>query len=304
MDRLEAMTAFVQVVDTGSFSRAATALRVQQSTISKRIAALEEELGRTLLQRTTRHLQVTEAGRLFYPRAVEILALYDATTGELADDGAIRGALTVSVPVVFGQRFVIPFVRRFLERHPDVELELRFSDRYVNLVDEKIDVAIRVGTPADSSFRARTIARAGRRLVASPGYLRAHGTPKRPEDLAHHTCLRHTGVAASTWTFERRGRTVRASVHGRFTADHSEALLALARAGFGLALLADWLVAEDVKKGRLVTVFGSTRAAYRTPPAPVQAVFPPTRTGDPSAAVHPRVRAFVDALEAHLATAL
>ncbi len=304
MDRIDAMNAFVRVVDTGSFSRAAEALRIEQSTVSKRVAALEEELGRTLIQRTTRQQQVTDAGRLFYARAVELLALYDATTTELTRDTALSGHLTASVPVVFGQRFVVPFVARFLKRHPEIDLELRFSDRYVNLLDDNVDVAIRVGTPADSSFRARTIAEAGRVLVASPGYLARRGTPKRPEQLADHACLRHTGLPASTWTFERRGAPVRARVHGRFTADHSEALLALARAGFGLALLADWLVAEDVKKGRLVALFGAKGSPYRTTPAPVQAVFPPTRSGAPRAAVHPRVRAFVDALAEHLAAAL
>ncbi len=297
MDRIEAMNAFVRVVDTGSFSRAAEALRVEQSTVSKWIQRLETELACTLIQRTTRQQQITDAGRLFYTRARELLALYDATTAELTNDTTIRGHLTVSVPVVFGQRHIVPFVAKFLRQHPQIDLELRFSDRYVNLVDDNVGVAIRVGTPMDSSFRARTIARAGRALVASPGYLKKHGTPRSPEQLAQHECLRHSGVAASVWTFERGGTEVRARVHGRFTANHSEALLALARGGHGIALLATWLVAEDMKRGRLVPVFGA-RSVYRTTPAPVQAVFPPA--GRP----HPRVRAFVDAAELHLEATL
>jgi len=290
------MHAYVRLVERGSFTAVAQELRVRQSTVSKWIAALEEELGAQLVERTTRALRVTEPGELFYERAKAILGAYEDATAELvASEPAIRGRLRVSLPVVFGRLFVVPELPALLRRHPSLEVELVFSDRYVSLAREGIDVALRVGTPEPSSLRARTLGATGRRLVASPGYVKRRGSPRRPADLGEHECLLHSGLTTGdVWRFRRGQRSHRAKVEGRFAANHSDALRAMARAGLGVALLATWLVDADLRRGRLVELL----PGYDAPTAPVQALMPPTRF------VHPRVRAFVDHLAATLAPTL
>lgn len=296
MDRLAAMHAFVRLVEVGRFSAVAEELRVKQSTVSKWLAALEEELGAQLVERTTRSQRVTERGRLFYQRAKDMLATYDETAAELASrDGELRGRLRINAPVVFGRLFVAPHVARFLRRHRALEIELVLDDRYVNLVEEGFDVAFRTGIPADSTLRARKLAEPPRRLVASPGYVEAASPLRKPADLARHACLLHTGLQTrQTWVFRREGRAYHVPVRGRFSANNSEALLLMARSGLGVALLASWLVDADVRAGRLTVLL----PGYELPPAPVQALLPPGRH------VHPRVRAFLDHMAAALAAAL
>lgn len=194
MDRLDAMQAFVRVVEVGNFSAVARELKVEQSTVSKWVAALEEELGSQLIQRTTRRQQVTDAGWLFYDHARGMLASYADVTAQLGAGGDLRGRLRVGLPVVFGERYVTPHLARFARQHPKLEIELLLDDRYVDLVRENLDVSVRVGTPVDSSVRARTLARSRRRLVASPGYLKRRGRPQNPKALADHECLLHTGL--------------------------------------------------------------------------------------------------------------
>jgi DNA-binding transcriptional LysR family regulator len=282
------MQAFVRLVEAGSFSAAATELRVKQSTVSKWVAALEEEFGAQLVERTTRSQRVTEPGQRFYERARELLAAYEEAASELQERAPEpRGLLRVSVPTVFGRLFIVPHVARFMRRYLEVEVELVFSDRYVNLVEEGIDVAIRVGLPADSTFRARKLGETRRHLVASPGYLKQHPAPRAPKDLKEHSCLLHTGLRiGDIWSFQRAGKAFQAPVRGRFAANNSEAVMVMARAGIGIALLAQWLVEEDLRSGRLVSLLPD----YAPPPAPVQAILPPGKY------VHPRVRAFIDFL--------
>lgn len=289
MDRLDAMRAFVRLVELGSFTRVAAEMRVKQSTVSKWIGRLEDRLGARLVERTSRTRRITESGRLFYARARSILAAYDATEAELlARAPTLTGRLRVSAPVVFGQRHIVPLVPGFLEAHPGVELDLALDDRYVRLLEDGFDVAIRVGTPVDSSLRCRTLGRTARHVVAAPAYLARRSTPAAPGDLAAHDALLHSGVAE--WRFERGGRRHPAAVRARFTANSSEALRALAVAGHGLAMLATWLVADDLAAGRLVEVL----AGFALPEAPIQALTPP---GGPP---HPRTVAFV----AHVAEGL
>lgn len=292
MDRMTAMHAYVRLVELGTFSAVADELRIKQSTVSKWLAALEHELGAQLVERTTRTRRITDAGRLFYQRAKDILAAYDDATAALQERAPEpRGRIRISLPVVFGRLFVVPHIASFLRRYRSVEVEIRFSDRYVNLVDEAIDVAVRVGTPADSSFRARKLGETGRRLVAAPGYLAEAGHPRTPRDLSEHQCLLYTGLnTGATWVFERAGRRLRASVSGRISANNSEALLTMARAGLGIALLATWLVGPELADGSLVPLLTD----YRPPSAPIQALMPPGKR------VHPRVRSLLD----HLTRAL
>ncbi len=286
------MRAYVRLVELGTFTAVAEELRVEQSTVSKWIAALEDEVGVQLIERTTRSQQVTEAGRLFYRRATDILGAYDEAIGSLRErDPEPRGRIRVGVPVVFGRRHIVPHIARFMRRFHGIEIELVFSDRYANLVDERLDVAIRVGIPVDSAFRGLKLGEARRHLVASPGYVARSAPLTDPRDLTEHQCLTHTALGAGdVWKFRRGTRQARARVRGRFAANNSEALLAMARSGLGIALLASWLVDPDLRRKRLVSLL----PGWELPPAPTYALTPPGRH------MHPRVRALLDFLaEAH-----
>jgi DNA-binding transcriptional LysR family regulator len=287
------MRLYVRLVELKSFSAAARELRLKQSTASKWLSSLEEEFGVTLIERTTRTQRVTEPGEVFYARAKELVAGYDNTALELSNRAPeLTGSLRVSVPVVFGRRFVLPVVAEFLRRFPKLELDLVFSDHYVNLVEAGFDVAVRVGVPTDTSFRSRGLGGTKRVLVASPAYLKLHGTPHHPSELAGHSCLVHSGSNASDlWLFHSGKKRYRAQVRGRLTANNSEALLLAVQSGLGIALLAAWLVEAEVRRKRLVVLL----ADYSAPSAPLNALMAPGRH------VHPRVRAFVDFLAERLA---
>ena len=290
------MRAFVCVVERGRFVDAAEQLRVQQSTISKWIARLEEELGVTLLTRTTRTKHLTEAGERFFARSKEIVGAFDAATEEARQrSSSPRGRIRISAPVVFGRLFVVGPVARFLRRHQEVEIELVLSDRYVSVVEDRFDVAIRVGVPVDSTLVGHALGGTSRRVVASPGYVKRHGAPSEASELSEHACLHRIGDGTSTrWTFRRGQREVGGLVRGRFSANHSGAIRAMARAGLGVGLLADWLVDDDLRQGRLVALLED----YEPPLAPIRALTPPARR------VPLRVRAFIDFLAAELAAEL
>ena len=288
MDRLTAMRAFVRLVDLGTFSAVAEELRIKQSTVSKWVAALEDEVGVQLLTRTTRRLRITEAGEQFYGRAREILAAYDDATATLQNRSLeLTGRLRVSLPVVFGTMYVAPWISTFLEQHPKIDLELFFDDRYANLMQDELDVIVRVGLAVDSTLRARTLGQSIRRVVASPAYLTAAGTPRTPQALAEHAVLRHSSaLRAEPWVFAFKGRTIRVPVRARLYANNSRALAMAAESGLGIAMLADWLVDPYIDRGTLVPLL----EGYDPPPAPIQALMAPGRVS------HPRVRAFVDGL--------
>ncbi|MGE0789565.1 MAG: LysR substrate-binding domain-containing protein [Sandaracinaceae bacterium] len=295
MDQLRALRAFVRLVELETFSAAADALRVKQSTVSKWIAGLEEELGVRLIDRTTRSMRVTEAGQRFYRRASAMIHDYEGAVAEAREDAAaLRGRIRLSVPVVFGQRFIAPLVTEFVTRHEGIELELLFSDRYVSLVEEGYDVAIRVGIPVDSTLRSHALGEGRRRLVASPTYLARHGTPSTPRDLERHQCLVHTERSTrAAWTFTRGKKTCHVQVGGRVAANHSVFTLHLAEAGLGIALLASWLTDGPIRSGALVPLLPD----YQTPLASVRALTAPGRH------TAPRVRALIDHLRAGLSVA-
>jgi DNA-binding transcriptional LysR family regulator len=293
VDRIDALRLFLRVAERGSFSAAAKDLRIKQSTASKWVAELESDLGASLVQRTTRSVHITDAGRRLLARAREVLAAFDELKGEFEQQAPEpTGRVRLSVPVVFGRLFVVPAVADFLKRYPRVHAELIFNDRYVNLVEEGFDLAIRVGIPTDTSARGRKLADSRRVLVASPGYLKARGRPTLPKDLKDHECLVHGDAnAARVWRFGRgAGSEVPVPVRGRLAANNSEAVLLMARAGLGLALLADWLVNEDLRRGRLVPLLEE----FTAPPAPIYALSPPGRFATPT----------VRALTEHLAETL
>lgn len=287
MDRIRALEAYVRLVDLGSFTAAAADLGVKQSTVSKWVAALEAEVGATLLHRTTRTRRVTDAGRAFADRARDVLAAWERAQAVGDTPDALRGRLRVGLPSVFGPRHVVPHLAAFAASHPALHLALRFDDAYADLVDQDLDVAVRVGTPVEGSHRSRVLVRGRRRLVASPGFLDAHGAPRTPEDLATRPALLHGGRPHTRWTLSRDGADVAVDVHGRCVTDHSEATRQLAVDGLGIACLADWLVRDDVAAGRLRVVL----ADWQLPAAPVRVVLPPARH------VPARVRALVHHLE-------
>lgn len=293
MDRIDALRFFVRLAERGSLSAAAKELEVEQSTASKWIAELEDEWGVGLVERKTRSIHLTDAGRRLLARATEVLAAFDDMSRELREKSPEpSGRVRLSVPVAFGRLFVAPAVAEFLRRHPKVEAELVLDDRHVDLVDRGFDLVVRVGVPTDTSARARKLADGRRCLVASPAYVKAHGQPDTPRDLAQHECLVHGEIdAAALWRFGReRGAEIPVPVRGRVAANSSEAVLAMARRGLGIALLAEWLVADDLRKKKLVALLPS----FPAPPAPIYVLTPPSRFM-PSA---------VRALSEHLAASL
>lgn len=289
MDRLAAIEAFVRVAEFGSFSQAAERLRSSKSVVSRQVSALEAELGARLLHRTTRALTLTEAGRSYFERATRILADLaeaNASVGQL--QAAPRGRLRVNAPMSFGFLHLAPAIPDFLDRYPDVELELTMNDRFVDLVDEGFDLAVRIGKLDDSSLVARKLAPMRRSVCAAPAYLERRGTPASPDDLKSHECLCYSNVGlAQEWRFVRPdGRPWPVEVHGRLHANNGDALRAAALRGFGLAVLPSFLIGDDVQNGTLIPVL----TAFMPQDSAVHAVYPHARH------LSPKVRAFVDFL--------
>jgi DNA-binding transcriptional LysR family regulator len=288
VDDMGHLAVFVRVVEAGSFAAAARSLRTTPSAASKRVAGLEQRLGVRLLARTTRSLALTEPGAELFARASRIL--HDIESAEVAvsrHGGAPRGTLRVSVPTSFGEARVVPSLPRFLERHPEVSVELSVCDRFVDVVAERFDLAVRVGTVAAEGLVVRRLGEAAAVVVAAPAYLAARGAPAAPDDLLRHDCLRYTLVPAGhEWRFTDRRGTRAVPVSGRVASDHGGSLREAALQGLGLAWLPRYMVDDDLRTGRLVAVL--TRWATRT--YPIQAVLPPGR------GPLPKTRAFVDFL--------
>jgi DNA-binding transcriptional LysR family regulator len=289
MDRLAAIEAFVRVSETQSFSEAARRLRSSKSSVSRQVAALEAELGARLFYRTTRSLTLTEAGRSYFERASRILAdLEEANLSVSQLQSAPRGRLRVNAPMSFGFLHLAPALTDFLRRFPEVEVDVTLNDRFVDLVDEGFDVAVRIGSLADSSLVARRLAPIRRAVCASPVYLKARGVPASPDDLKTHDCLCYSNLAqAREWQFIRAdGRPWPIEVRGRLSANNGDALKVAALKGLGFVNLPTFLVGSDLQAGALVTVLDQFLVQDIT----VNAVYPHSRH------LSPKVRAFVDFL--------
>ncbi len=289
MDRFEAMRAFVRVVELGSFTQTARELHVKQSTVSKWIRQLEEMHHTTLIQRTSRTQRVTEAGQIFYTRSKEILAMCELAHTELhTHTTTLVGRLRISLPVVIGERFFLEPLIAFAAAHTEVELEMVFDDRYVNLLEGGFDLAIRIGRPVDSSLHAITLANVPRMLVASPAYVETHGRPESPEDLIAHAALLHGLHQDDHWhVHNESGQMTRVPLkRAHVSANHSQVLLELARQGFGVAMLASWLVEDSLESGELVELLPNISLLS----AHVQAL-------SPSAHLSLRARTLVDTLK-------
>jgi len=277
---LSAITVFLRVIQGGSFSAAARQLAMPKSTVSRKIAELEAQVGARLLQRTTRKLGLTDVGRIFYEHAVRIVAEVDEAAQAVGRmQAAPRGLLRVTAPLAFGM--LGPIVAEYLRKHEEVQLELHCTDRTVDIVDERFDIAIRAGRLADSSLTARTLGSIKRVLIAAPGYCRAHGTPRAPADLAEHVCLVFgAGAAPDVWTLESGGKRAEVRVTPRLTLNDPEVLRGATLAGVGIALLPEFVCAEDIRAKRLRHVLPDWGSAA----TPVHAVYPTARLLSPAAA--------------------
>ena len=283
MDRIDAMQAFVAVADLKGFAPAARKLGLSPSAVTRLIAALEQRLGARLLQRTTRSVTLTDVGTRYLERARRILA--DIEEAEGAAEGERTrpsGRLVVSAPVGFGRRHVSPIMSVYLKRYGEVSAELRLSDRMVNLVEEGVDLAVRIGHLPDSSLVARHVGEMPRIVVASPGYLKTRGEPKTPEAIASHDTI----LFGSTpeWRFVRDGREFRVTCTPRFSTNIADAAIQYAEADGGLTDVMAYQAADAIKAGRLKVVL----AKFQRPALPIHIVYPTSRL------LSAKVRAFVD----------
>lgn len=264
MDRLDELAIFVRIVEEGSLVRAASRLRRSPPAVTRALASLEDRIGRRLIDRTTRRLAPTEAGRALYDRARALVVDYEAATAG-APDAPVRGLLRLTAPVQFGRRHIAPIVARFLDVHDGVEVELMLGDRNIDLIEEGIDVALRIGRLADSSLSARRVGHVRRLWVASPAYLKRRGTPRTPADLAGHEALLGTLAGNTEWQFAGARRGAPPRLNGRLRVDDVETRLRAAREGRGIAQLLSYQVADELAAGKLVRLL----QAWERPPLPV-----------------------------------
>jgi len=272
MDRFEAMTLFAAIVDGGSLSSAGRRLNVPLATVSRKLADLEARLKTRLITRSTRKLVLTEAGREYLDACRQILEQVEEA--ERAASGAyakVKGLLVVAAPVVFGRLHVVPVAAAFLELHPEVDMQMRLGDRNVNLIEEHIDVALRIGALPDSNLVATQVGSIRRVVCASPAYLERFGTPKSVGELAAHHCVTFDGLdAATAWTFVSADGERRAvPVHSRMTVSTADAAIAASVLGIGLTRVLSYQVADALREGRLVRVL----ADDEPPPVPASLIY-------------------------------
>lgn len=289
MDRITGWQLFVRAAESGSFSRAARDLNLTQPTVTKHVAALEKQLGARLLNRNTRGLSLTEAGALYYDKCKEILEKIEEADGSVnIRHGQVQGTLRLGTSVAFGRRVVTPLVLDFMKRHPQLRIDLTFEDTYVDLVARGIDVAIRMGKLADSSLGARYLGSNPWQIVATPPYLKRHGTPRVPADLTRHNLIIYSTVLGDERLHFSRpgGRPATVAVHGNLRANNLSTVLAAVRAHMGIAALPAYVAATSLAEGRVVSLLDE----YALPAQEIHAVYASPR----------RVPAKVTALIAYL----
>jgi DNA-binding transcriptional LysR family regulator len=288
MDRLASMETFVRVVDTGSFSGAARQLRVGQPAVSKSIAQLEEYLGVKLLTRSTRGLTPTEAGLGYLERARR--ALEEAAEAELAARGAgagLKGRLRICAAVTFARIHLIPLLPKFLVQNPELDLEVVLDDRQIDLVQEGVDVALRMGKLMDSALTARRIARCKRLVLGTPAYFDRAGTPSTPSELSKHQAVVYLQGEGSVWSFRRDSSELAVTVQSRLRVTAAEGVRAAVLADVGLTIASEWMFSPELRSGAVRAVL----LEWSLPAVDLWAVFPTGRTATAKA------RAFVDFFE-------
>jgi DNA-binding transcriptional LysR family regulator len=292
MDKLTAMQTFVRIVETGSLTAAANALDTSLPTVVRALAALERQLGVSLLHRTTRRMHLTDEGARYLERCRTILSAVQDTEEHLRSGRSEAvGKLTVTASVLFGRRYIAGIVNDFLRRHPQVSADLLFVDRVVNLIEEGVDVAVRIGHLKDSSLVATAVGRVRPVVCASEQYLRRHGTPQTPDDLRKHACIRHLGlVPRGEWPFRVGTRQVSIPITSVVTCNEIDTAVNACVDGLGLGLFLSYMVAPNTKAGQLKYVLEK----FETEPMPVHVVYPPSKL------VSAKVRAFIDDCVAQL----
>jgi len=286
------MHVFVRVAELGSFSAVAQQLGVARSVVTRQIAALEEHLGIKLMVRSTRRLMLTSAGAAYLEKCRVILNLVEAAETGVAEERLTpRGTIRVSLPLSFGLRRVAPLLLDFARRYPEVRLDMDYTDRRVNLIEEAIDLSVRITGKLSANDVARRLGTIPMCVIASPAYLAEHGTPRHPSELAHHECLSYTMVGSSqTWTFEVSGTPVSFPVRARLHANNGEALTQAAVQGLGIALQPAFIAEEAIDAGKVVRLLEN----FQSPELGIYAILPSNRQ------VPHRVRVLMDFLAQHL----
>jgi DNA-binding transcriptional LysR family regulator len=286
MDRIDAMQAFVLVADLKGFAPAARKLGLSASGVTRLIAALEDRVGARLLQRTTRSVTLTDVGARYLERARRIVAdVEEAEASAQAERTQPSGRLVVSAPVGFGRLHVTPLISAWLQRYPEVDGELRLSDRIINLVEDGVDCAVRIGHLADSSLVARNVGDMRRIVVASVDYLARRGEPKEPAAIASHETIQFGATAAAPeWHFVEGGADIRVACTPRFTTNSADAAIWHAEQGGGLTRVLAYQAAQAIGKGKLKIVL----ADFEQPPLPIHLVYPTSRL------LSAKVRTFID----------
>ncbi|MDJ0750764.1 MAG: LysR family transcriptional regulator [Woeseiaceae bacterium] len=289
MDKFEDIQAFVAVVEAGSFTAAAERLNTAKSAVSRRVSGLEERLGVQLLQRTTRVLNLTDTGKSFYEHSARILAdLDEAEAAVQQEHGELRGTLRVALPLSFGVRHMCKPIAAFTKLHPRIRFDLDLNDRRTDLIEEGMDVAIRIGHLDDSSLIARRLFEVKTVVSASPHYLKTHGTPKSPHELLEHDCLVYSNLAdPNRWSWkDAAGSQHSIELTPVMSASSGDFLANAAAHGLGIVIQPTFLSAEAIRQGHLVPILRDVE----WPVSPAYAVYPPTRH------LSYRVRAFIDFL--------
>jgi DNA-binding transcriptional LysR family regulator len=289
VDLFASMNAFVAVVDDGAFTKAARRLGVAASSVARQVDSLEAHLQATLLNRSTRSVTLTDTGQVYYDNAVRILQELTEANNEATNEvERPNGLLRVSLPVAFAQLYIVPYLREFLDTYPLVELDINLTDQVVNLVDDRTDLAIRIGNVEPPTLISRRLCSSRRVVCATPGYLVQAGTPASPEDLRGHNCLPFSYSRSNgSWKFTNGASSCSVRVKGNLKANSSILLREAALAGCGVALLPLWLVHGDLQRGDLVAILGNWDVTPSIP-GEVYAVYLPNRKAST------KVRAFID----------
>jgi len=275
MDKLDAMQTFVRVAEAGSFTAVADQLHVDRSAITRQISALEKHLAVKLITRSTRSLTLTPAGSAYLEKCRLILNLVDATESSLAEEGTlVRGRVRIGLPLSFGRLRIMPALLAFMRLQPNLELLLTMSDQRANLIEEGLDLAIRITADLQPSDIVRKIGECRLVTVASPAYLAEHGSPMHPDVLRHHDCLLYTSSAtAANWTFSIDGQVKNVPVRGRLAANNGLALLTANAAGMGISLQPDFLAEPFLQRKEVVEILSE----FAPPPLGIYAVLPSNR---------------------------